>query len=156
MSLIDRIQIERCPLNWAQWVAREYHYMHREVHPRACPFAYRIWLDSQSTRPDGHPCGMVMFATVHFTRQKELFGYGHISLRNCAYHLSGSCNPDEADDILEQLSLWADNRKNWRLKYDFIDKWQVLVLSRMWLHDDLPRNSETVGCWSPGNDLQSC
>lgn len=144
MSLIDRIQIERCPLNWAQWIAREFHYLRREVHPRACPFAYRILFDGETKRPDGLPCGMVMFATVHFVRQKELFGYGHISLKNCTQELLGSCNPAEAEDILEQLRLWADSQKNWRLKYDFIDKWQVLVLSRMWLHDDLPRNSETV------------
>lgn len=102
VSLKQRITIERVNLPWAQWVARQYHYMHREIHPRAHPFAYRILFDGAAARPDGHPCGMVMFATVHFTKQKELFGY---------------------DGML--------------------DKWQVLVLSRMWLHDDLPRNSET-------------
>lgn len=143
-SLKNRISVERVNNTWAQWVAREFHYLHREVHPRACPFAYRILLDGSPVRPDGQPCGMIMFATVHFTRQKELFGYGHITLKNCTRQLAGSCNPDQAADILEQLSLWVDSQKGWRVKYDFVDKWQVLVLSRMWLHDDLPRNSETV------------
>lgn len=144
LSLTNRLQVERCPLNWAQWVAREFHYLRREVHPRAHPFAYRVTFDGQAVQPDGKPSGMVMFATVHYTKQKELFGYGHIELKNCTRQLLGSCNPDEKDDILAQLSLWVDDQKNWRLKYDFIDKWQVLVLSRMWLHDNLPRNSETV------------
>lgn len=102
MGLRQLLEIERVSIDWAQWVAREYHYLHRSVHPRAHPFAYRVVFDGNICQPDGHPCGMIMFATVHYTRQKGLFGPG------------------------------TD-----------LDKWQVLVLSRMWLHDDLPRNSET-------------
>jgi hypothetical protein len=62
-GLRERIGIERVNLAWAQWVAREFHYLHHPVHPRAHPFAYRVSFDGRRKRPDGKPCGMVMFAT---------------------------------------------------------------------------------------------
>lgn len=144
LSLKDRIQIERVSIDWAQWVAREFHYLHREVHPRAHPFGYMVSFDGQKFRPDGKPAGIVMFATIHYTRQKELFGYDTITLTNCTAQLSGLVEPKQAEDIAEQLQGLIQTQENWTLTREAgLDKWQVLVLSRMWLHDDLPYNSET-------------
>jgi hypothetical protein len=64
----DRITIERAPLEWANDLVTRQHYLHRPVHHRASPFAYRI-------RVDGKEAGVIIMATIHFTRQKELFGY---------------------------------------------------------------------------------
>lgn len=142
MSLKNRLAVQRVAINWGQWVAREFHYLHREVHPRAHPFAYQILFDGATTRPDGQPCGMVMFATVHYTRQKELFGYDTVTLQNCTQSLTGLVDMNQTKETLIQLRGLLGN--NWDLIHQpGLDKWQVLVLSRMWLHDDLPYNSET-------------
>lgn len=145
MTLPERIEVERCPLIWAQWVAREFHYLHREVHPRAHPFAYRVLFDGEHKRPDGMPAGMVMFATVHYTRQRGLFGYDQITLKNGREVWSEEVDQNEAPEVVSQLQGWTANHPGYSVIHKpGIDKWQVLVLSRMWLHDDLPRNSETV------------
>jgi hypothetical protein len=145
MSLPERIEVERYARNWAQWVAREFHYLHREVHPRADPFAYRVLFDGSPTRPDGQPCGMVMFASIHYTRQRDLFGYDRLELHNGRQIWSEEIDQSEAIAAAALLRDCIANRPGYSVvNKPGLDKWQVLVLSRMWLHDDLPRNSETV------------
>jgi hypothetical protein len=84
-------------------MATKYHYMHRSVHPRATPFGWAVQFDGQLYRPNEDPCGFIIFASIHFTKLRNEFGYSGLPT-----------------------------------------KWQVLSLSRLWLHDDLPQNSETV------------
>lgn len=103
MSLKERIELEESPASVLNRMAVEYHYMHRPVHPRACPFGWRVRFAGEDTRPDGVPCGFIIFCSIHFVRLTGVFGY-------------------------EGLPT----------------KWQVLSLARLWLHDDLPHNSETV------------
>lgn len=105
-SLRQRIQLRVAERDWLNEVAETHHYMHRPVHPRAHPFGWAVEFDGSLYRPDGKPCGIIMFASVHFTKLRGEFGYPGLPT-----------------------------------------KWQVLCLSRLWLHDDLPKNSEscTVG-----------
>jgi hypothetical protein len=143
-GLRERIGIERVNLAWAQWVAREFHYLHRPVHPRAHPFAYRVSFDGLRKRPDGKPCGMLMFATVHYTRQRGLFGYDWVSLHNGREIWRAEVCQKESRAVYALLRARCANHPGWRAEREAgLDKWQVLVLSRMWLHDDLPRNAET-------------
>jgi hypothetical protein len=65
---MNLITIERATITWANAIVTEYHYMHRPVHPRACPFAYRILVSGQEA-------GVIIMATPHFTRQRDLFGF---------------------------------------------------------------------------------
>ncbi len=103
MTLRERIQIEPAKRDWLNAAAAQYHYMHRAVHQRACPFGWQIRFDGEQYQPDGAPSGFIMFASIHYTRLRGEFGYAGLPT-----------------------------------------KWQVLSLSRLWLHDNLPRNSETV------------
>lgn len=103
MKLTQRITLIESDRQTLNDVATEHHYMHRPVHQRSCPFGYLVEFDGQAAMPDGKPAGVIMFASIHFTRQRGLFGYP-----------------------------------------DLPTKWQVLSLARLWLHDDLPHNSETV------------
>jgi hypothetical protein len=102
MSLPDRINLVIKDRKWLNEQSEKYHYMHRSVHQKACPFGWAVEFDGSLYRGDD-PCGFIVYASVHFTKLKDEFGY-------------------------EGLPT----------------KWQVLCLSRLWLHDDLPRNSETV------------
>jgi hypothetical protein len=68
MKLRNRINLELADIEWANAMVIEYHYLHRAVHYRAHPFAYEITLD-------GEACGVIVMATPHFTRQRDLFGY---------------------------------------------------------------------------------
>jgi len=68
MGLRRRVQVERADLSWANAVVEERHYLHRPIHWRAHPFAYRV-------RLDGAECGVIVMATPHFTRKRGLFGY---------------------------------------------------------------------------------
>lgn len=68
MKLRQRVTVERCPIAWANALVEQCHYLHRRVHPRAHPFAYRVLLDDV-------PCGTIVMATPHFTRKRDLFGY---------------------------------------------------------------------------------
>lgn len=101
-SLRQRIELVVKKKRWLNAMATEYHYMHRAIHHRACPFGWAVRFDGELCRPDGAPAGFIIFASVHFTRLRGEFGYPGLPT-----------------------------------------KWQVLCLSRLWLHDDLPRNSET-------------
>jgi hypothetical protein len=115
------------------------------VHPRAHPFAYRVSFDGDTIRPDGQPVGMVMFATVHYTRLHGLFGYDFVSLHNGREIWNEEVSPELVDETIDLLNFWLGNHPGCSVRCERgLDKWQVLVLSRMWLHDDLPRNSETV------------
>lgn len=103
MNLTQRIHLLAETREMLNGLATEYHYMHRPVHHRSSPFGYVVEFDGQTTMLDGNPCGFIIFASIHFTKQRGLFGYS-----------------------------------------DLPGKWQVLHLSRMWLHDDLPTNSASV------------
>jgi hypothetical protein len=100
-SLKTRIELIERDKTWLNDAAKEYHYMKRPVHSRACPFGWSVRFDGLDS-VDATPAGFIIFASVHFTRLRGEFGYPGLPT-----------------------------------------KWQVLHLSRLWLHDDLPRNSET-------------
>ena len=102
-GLRQRIELSEAPASWLNDAAARYHYMHRPVHCRAVPLGWRVLFDGCDKRPDGAPCGFIVFASIHFTRLAGVFGYPGLPT-----------------------------------------KWQVLSLARLWLHDDLPHNSETV------------
>jgi hypothetical protein len=103
MNLRQRIELREASASWLNSMATQYHYMHRPVHCRAVPFGWQVLFDGSDERPDGAPCGFIMFSSIHYVRLTGVFGYPGLP-----------------------------------------SKWQVLSLSRLWLHDDLPRNSETV------------
>ena len=103
MNLRQRINLLPETRETLNVLAMEHHYMHRPVHHRSSPFGYVVEFDGRTSMPDGHPCGFIVFASIHFVKQRGLFGYPGLP-----------------------------------------GKWQVLHLSRMWLHDDLPANSATV------------
>lgn len=102
MSLKQRIRLVEKPARWLNTVATEQHYMHRPVHQKSVPFGWGVAFDGEECQPDGKPSGIIMFASIHYTRLSGEFGYDGLPT-----------------------------------------KWQVLSLARLWLHDDLPRNSET-------------
>lgn len=101
MGLRKRIELIERDRVWLNAQAVEHHYMHRPVHPRACPFGWSVRFDGLD-EVDHVPGGFIIFASVHFTRLSGEFGYPGLAT-----------------------------------------KWQVLCLSRLWLRDDLPHNSET-------------
>ncbi|MCK6619690.1 MAG: hypothetical protein HUU32_04705 [Calditrichaceae bacterium] len=103
VRLPGRVELEFTDRQTLNNMATEYHYMHRPVHQRSCPFGYQVRFDDSIFMPDGKPCGFIIFASIHFVRQRCLFGYAGLPT-----------------------------------------KWQVLSLARMWLHDDLPRNTATT------------
>jgi len=102
MSLRQRINLVQQHRDWLNGMATTYHYMHRPIHFRGCPFGWAIEFDGQLFQPDHKPSGFIIFASIHFTRLTGEFGYPGLPT-----------------------------------------KWQVLSLARLWLHDDLPHNSET-------------
>lgn len=102
LSLKQRIQLIEKPSSWLNEMATQHHYMHRPVHRRSVPFGWGVVFDGNEFQADGAPSGLIMFASIHFTRLAGEFGYDGLPT-----------------------------------------KWQVLSLSRLWLHDALPRNSET-------------
>jgi len=102
MSLKQRISLLVSSRDKLNELAKTYHYMHSPIHCRACPFGWQVSFDGK-VELDGKPAGFIIFASVHFTKLKQEFGYPGLPT-----------------------------------------KWQVLCLSRLWLHDDLPKNSETV------------
>ena len=102
-GLRQRITLEVAGRGWLNAMATAYHYMHRPVHQRACPFGWAVRFDGELCQPDGAPSGFILFASIHYTRLRGEFGYPGLPT-----------------------------------------KWQTLSLARLWLHDNLPRNSETV------------
>lgn len=68
MKLRRRVGVERAALNWASALVVERHYLHRAVHWRACPFAYKVTLDREA-------CGVIIMAIPHFPKLRGLFGY---------------------------------------------------------------------------------
>lgn len=67
-KLRTRVQVIRCSQDWADAMAVKYHYLHRRLHPRAHPFSYQVVLDDRIA-------GFITYATPHFVRQRDLFGY---------------------------------------------------------------------------------
>ena len=102
MNLRNRIKLIPKDKNWLNDMAIKYHYMHRSIHQRACPFGWAVEFDGNLFQPDKKPSGFIIFASIHFTKLQNEFGYPGLPT-----------------------------------------KWQVLSLSRLWLHDNLPFNSET-------------
>jgi hypothetical protein len=102
MNLRQRIELRPATRQWLNEAATLHHYMHRTVHPRACPFGWHVYFDGNATMPDGLPCGFIIYSSVHFVKLAGEFGYPGLPT-----------------------------------------KWQVLSLSRLWLHDSLPKFSET-------------
>ena len=102
LSLKQRISLVKKNRAWLNKMAVEHHYLHRAIHDRSCPFGWGIAFDGKLCHQDGYPYGFIVFASIHFTRLKDEFGYPGLPT-----------------------------------------KWQVLSLARLWLHDDLPHNSET-------------
>jgi hypothetical protein len=102
-SLKTRISLVQQDRDTLNDLAKKYHYMHRPVHYRAVPFGWQVAFDGEIYHADGTPNGFIIFASIHYTRLRNEFGYPGLPT-----------------------------------------KWQVLSLARLWLHDDLPRNSETV------------
>ena len=102
MSLRNRIQLQVQSKTWLNAMAIQNHYLHRRVHDLACPFGWALEFDGQLYQPDGKPSGFIIFASVHFVKLRNEFGYPGLPT-----------------------------------------KWQVLSLARLWLHDELPKNSET-------------
>jgi len=102
MSLKYRITLQHADRNWLNAMATEYHYLHRQVPDKACPFGWAVGFDGNLFQPDGLPSGFIIFASIHFTKLRNEFGYPGLPT-----------------------------------------KWQVLSLSRLWLHENLPKNSET-------------
>lgn len=101
-SLKQRINLVEATRDELNVLATHWHYMHRPVHPRSCPFGWLVEFDGSLSRGT-EPAGFIIFASIHYTRLRGEFGYPGLPT-----------------------------------------KWQVLSLARLWLHDDLPRNSETV------------
>src|SRR3990167_4027301 len=74
LPLPQRIRLERAERDWLNKQAIKHHYMHRAVHPRSFPLGYRLIFDGES-RGNGTPCGFITFASIHFVKQRDLFGY---------------------------------------------------------------------------------
>ncbi len=75
MNLKKRITLipeEKGNLNM---MAIDYHYMHRAIHDRACPFGWVIEFDGERMQSDGTPSGFIIFASIHFTKLRNEFGY---------------------------------------------------------------------------------
>lgn len=102
MNLRQRIDLIKATRDHLNEMATKHHYMHRPIHQRACPFGWSVAFDGDLHQPDGKPSGFIVFASIHFTRLENEFGYPGLPT-----------------------------------------KWQVLSLARLWLHNDLPKNSET-------------
>ena len=103
MGLRQRIELVTASRDLLNSLAVKYHYMHKAIHPRACPFGWSVRFDGEEHAGDGEWMGFIIFSSIHFTKLKGEFGGDGLPTR-----------------------------------------WQVLQLSRLWLHDSLPRNSETV------------
>lgn len=74
-GLRQRIGLKTATKVWLNASAAQYHYMHRPVHDRACPFGWRVTLDGKATATDGAPYGFIIFCSVHFVRLKLEWGY---------------------------------------------------------------------------------
>lgn len=81
MKLAKRLDLIEASTKWLNEQAVKHHYMHRRIHPRACPFGWRVVFDGQHAMPDGKPCGFIIFASVHFVRLKDVFGYPGLPTR---------------------------------------------------------------------------
>lgn len=96
---IELIEADRDMLND---LATKHHYLHKPIFNKAYPFGWMISYNGELWQPDGKPSGFIIFASIHFTKLKNEFGFDGLPT-----------------------------------------KWQVLNLSRLWLHDDLPKNGAT-------------
>lgn len=129
MSLRQRIALVETDRDWLNAMATQHHYMHRPVHQRATPFGWAVTFDGELYQPDGAPSGFVVFAGIHYTRLRNEFGY---------------------PGLPTNLVIVKEHKPNrCKLANEFAypgmpTKWQVLSLARLWLHDNLPKNSETV------------
>jgi hypothetical protein len=79
--LPTRISLEPVTRNWLNEAAVTYHYMHRPIHARACPFGWKVVFDGHDADPLGKPYGFIAFCSVHFTKLKGEFGYPGLPTR---------------------------------------------------------------------------
>jgi hypothetical protein len=68
---LDLVETDRDTLND---LSTKYHYMHRAVHQRSCPFGWQVALDGHAAL-NSMPCGFIIFASIHFTCLSGEFGY---------------------------------------------------------------------------------
>lgn len=87
-SLRQRIQLIQAPTAELNQIATTYHYLHRPVHQRACPFGWRVAFDGQLTQPDGAPSGIIMLSSIHFTKLRGFFGYPGLPTKWQCLHFS--------------------------------------------------------------------
>lgn len=71
-NIINLVQAERAVLNQ---LSVDYHYMHRPIHNRASPFGWLVQFDGKSLDSAGKPFGFIVYASIHFTRLRNEFGY---------------------------------------------------------------------------------
>lgn len=67
--------------DWLNIAAELYHYMHRCVHPKSCPFGWSLNWQGNTLRPDGRPNAFIIYASIHYTRLKNQFGYEGLPTR---------------------------------------------------------------------------
>lgn len=118
-SLRDRITLIPRSADWLNEQAVKYHYMARPIIPLACPFGWGVRFDGSdylpsNTNPDGTPANG---------------GSGIPTMQPCGFIV---------------FSTLQYTRLKGEFGYPGLPtQWQVLHLARLWLHDDLPYNSET-------------
>lgn len=49
--------------------------MHRSVHQRSVPFGWALSWNDAVNRPDGRPNGFIVYASIHYTKLRNEFGY---------------------------------------------------------------------------------
>lgn len=145
MGLKQRITLIEKDRDWLNRMTTNYHYMRRPVHLRASPFGWAVEFDGQLFQPDGQPSGFIIFASIHFVKLSGEFGYDVIGLQNGHVLWKNEVPQNESAEVTCILENWAALHPETEVLHEVRPtKWQVLSLARLWLHDNLPRNSETV------------
>lgn len=73
--LQTRIALVPADRQWLNAAAIEHHYMRSAVHPRACPFGWRVLFDGHEVDPFGKPYGFIIFCSIHFTKLTGEWGF---------------------------------------------------------------------------------
>jgi len=72
--LKNRIQLKFTSRKILNEMTTQFHYMHRPIHARSSPFGYLVKFDDKLFI-NNEPYGFIIFASIHFVKQKGLFGY---------------------------------------------------------------------------------
>lgn len=101
VTLRNRIALIPMGRDWLNDQAAKYHYMHRRIHPRAVPFGWAVTFDGELQQADGAPSGFIIFASIHYVRLRNEFGYPGLptkwqvlSLARLWLHDSLPCNSE--------------------------------------------------------------